>query len=140
MSHPVLREHDLAVVERIRTHTGRPVGYAEAPPGALAALTAGTGPGYCIVDPIPGGSRSGSVVDPYTDIVLHYQVRCIDRGPEGVRYLSDQIEPALASLTVPNRSLLWVTPTVPSGVWEDPDTANPSLWFSTPTFRIGTTP
>lgn len=109
------------------------------PPGALNALVNGTGPGYCIVYPLAGGSRDGTAKDPWVDWELVYQVTCVDRGPEGVRWLVDQLEPALATLTVPDRKILWIRPQ-PSGVWEDPDTANPSLFFSTPSFRIKTTP
>lgn len=141
MVSPVVREHDEAVRDAIET-TGRSVGLAEAPEGALAALMASppTGNGYYIVYPIAGGNRDGPVADPYTDIELHYQITCIDLGPEGARWLSDQIEPALASLAVTGRSIMWTTPTSPSGVWRDDDTADKSLYLSTPSYRIRTTP
>src|SRR5690606_40445671 len=104
---PVVREHDEAVLQAVQT-IGRPVAISDAPNGALDALLAGSGPGYYIVYPIGGGSRDGSVADPYADIELTYQITCVDQGPEGVRWLSDQLEPKLAALSVPNRRVLWV--------------------------------
>lgn len=139
MTHPVLRDHDEAVREAVET-VGRPTGLAEAPAGALDAVVDGTGPGYYVIYPIPGGSRDGSVADPYADIELVYQITCVDRGPEGARWLSDRLEAALDGLTIPNRSILWVNPTSPSGVWRDDDTAAQPLFFSTPSWRIRTTP
>lgn len=139
MTHPVLRDHDEAVREAVET-VGRPTGLAEAPAGALDAVVDGTGPGYYVIYPIPGGSRDGSVADPYADIELVYQITCVDRGPEGARWLSDRLEAALAALTVPNRAVMWVTPTPPSGVFKDEDTAAKPLWSTAPTFRIRTTP
>ena len=139
MTHPVVREHDEAVLQAVET-IGRPVAISDAPNGALDALLAGSGPGYYIIYPIGGGSRDGSVADPYADIELTYQITCVDQGPEGVRWLSDQLEPKLAALSVPNRRVLWVRPTAPSGIWPDNDTAAQTLYFTTPTFRIRTAP
>lgn len=139
MTTPVVREHDEAVRDAIGT-IGRSVGLAEAPDGALDALIEGTGHGYYIVYPIPGGDRDGPAADPYADIELHYQITCIDRGPGGARWLSDQIEDALASLSIDGRSIMWINPTSPSGVFPDDDTAVKRLFLSTPSYRIKTTP
>lgn len=140
MTVPVVRLHDNAVITAV-TGIGRPVGYAEAPAGARDAVAAGTGDGYYIVYPIPGGDRDGPVTDPHTDIELVYQITCIDRGPEGVRWLTDQLEVALAAVTVTGRNIMWIRPSgSPSGVWRDDDTAEPSMFFSAPTFRLATTP
>lgn len=138
-SNVLIREHDNSVLAAV-AGIGRPTGLALPPTGALEDLVAGTGPGYYIVYPIPGGSRDGSVKDPWADVTLHYQITCVDRGPEGARWLSDQLEAALASVTVPNRYVMSVAPTSPSGVWRDDDTAAQPLFSSTPSFRIRTTP
>jgi len=132
------RVHDLAVIQAVSTASGREVGWADAPKGALEKLIQGTGNGYYICDPTPGGSRDGTAKDPWVDWELVYQFRCIDRGPEGVQWLVDKIDP-FPTLTIPGRRVLWVRPQS-SGVWPDEDTANPTLYFSTPTFRIKTTP
>lgn len=139
MTHPVVREHDQAVREALET-IGRKVGAGEAPEGALAQLLDGSGSGYFILYPIAGGDRDGPASDPYADITLHYQVTCIDDTFEGARWLADNIEAALDGLVVPNRSVMWVTPTAPSGIWRDDDTANLPLFLSTPSYRIRTTP
>lgn len=139
MTVPIIREHDQAVRDAVAT-IGRDTGLAKAPAGALDALLAGTGNGYYIVYPIAGGNRDGGAADPYADIELHYQITCVDRGPEGARWLADQIEDVLASVSIPNRSVMWVNPTSPSGVWRDDDTAAQPLFFSTPSYRIKTTP
>lgn len=139
MSSPVIRDHDNAVVAAVAS-IGRPTGYGDAPAGALANLLKNPpGPGYYIVYPLPGGMRDGSMSDPYADVELVYQVTCVDRGPEGVRWLTDQLESKFAALQVPDRSVLWVKPTMPSGVFRDEETANPPVFFSTPTFRLATT-
>lgn len=138
MTAPVVREHDEAVRDAVGT-VGRPTGLVRAPAGALDALLGGTGPGYYIVYPVSGGDRDGPVVDPWADIEVVYQVTCIDISPEGARWLADQLDSALAALTVPDRSVMWVKPQN-SGVWNDDDTAEKTLFFSTPLFRIKTTP
>ncbi len=139
MTVPVVREHDTAVAAAVAT-IGRPVATGRAPEGALAALLAGTGPGYYVLYPIPGGARDGAVADPWADVELVYQVTCVDVGPEGARWMSDQLEAVIVAVAVPDRKVVWVQPTVPSGVWPDDDTADRTLYFTTPTFRIRTTP
>lgn len=139
MTAPIVLDHDNAVLAAVKT-VGRPTDLAKAPDGALDALLVGVGLGYFIVYPIGGGHRDGPVADPYADIALHYQITCVDRGPEGARWLSDRLEPALSGLTVPNRSVMSITPTAPSGIWPDDDTAAQRLYLSTPSFKVWTTP
>jgi hypothetical protein len=139
MTAPVIREHDNAVHTAVAA-IGRQTGLVDAPPGALDSLLNQTGDGYYIIYPIPGGDRDGPVNDPYTDITLHYQITCVDAGPEGCRWLTDQIETALANLTVPDRAVMWINPTAPSGIFPDDDTAAQRLFYSTPSYQIATTP
>jgi hypothetical protein len=139
MTDPTIRTHDEAVKAAVAA-VGRPTGLAEAPDGGLSGVLAHTGEGYYIVYPISGGNRDGTAVDPWADITLHYQVTCVDVGPDGARWLSDQLESALAAVAVADRSVLFVEPTSPSGVWRDDDTAAQPLFMSTPSYRIKTTP
>ena len=138
MTTVVMRDHDTAVAAALAT-IGRPLGVGEAPAGALEAVLAGTGPGYMVLHPRPGGWRDGAVDDPYADVELSYQVTCIDAGIDGVRWLSDRCDAAMRTVTVPGRSTLWVTPGVPSGVWRDDDTAAAGLFYTTPNWRLATT-
>lgn len=138
MTAPVVREHDDAVRDAVEA-VGRSTGLVRAPAGALGALIAGTGSGYYIVHPLPGGDRDGPAADPWADIELVYQITCIDISPDGARWLADQLEPTIAAVTVPDRSVMWVKPQN-SGVWPDDDTAEKTLFMSTPLFRIKTTP
>lgn len=131
--------HDTAVLAAVAT-IGRPAGLGEAPAGALDKLLKHTGHGYYVVYPLPGGFRDGPMSDPYADVELVYQVTCVDRGPEGARWLSDQLEAALASVTVAGRGKLWLKPTMPAGVFRDDETSAAPLFISTPTFRFATTP
>lgn len=131
--------HDQAVLAALRT-IGRPVGFAVAPEGALEAITQPpyTGPDYLILYPLNTG-RNGGLSDPYDEAELIYQVTVVGRLADGVRWLVDQIEPALLGLSVPGRSVAWVQPDDDSGVRPDFDTKPPVL-VATPRFRIKTVP
>lgn len=141
MTHPVIMDHDLAVVAALAADTAlnRPVGYVDAPAGALTNLLAGE-PGYIIVYPLPGGWRDGVAVDPYADIELVYQMTCVDRLPQAAQWMADRIEAALTALTVTGRTVLWVTPVAPVGVTRDDSLAGEPLYIATPRYRIATTP
>ena len=131
--------HDLAVVDALET-TGKPVGFARAPDGALDGVLAGTGSDYYVVYPIGGGRRDGSIGDPYADVELVYQITVIGRLPEGVRYLTGLIEPALLGTTVANRVVSLVIPEDLEGVFADRDVGPPHPYYSTPRYRLVTTP
>jgi hypothetical protein len=131
--------HDLAVIAALET-IGRPVGFAEAPPGALAALLNGTGPDFLVLYAIGGGQRDGSLSDPYADFRPVYQITIIGRRPEGVRWLAGKLEPALLGITVADRVVSLVIPEDLEGVYADRDVGPPHPYYSTPRFRLLTTP
>lgn len=129
--------HDQAVLDALRT-IGRPVGFALAPDGALEGVRTRTGPDYLVLYPLNTG-RAGGLADPYDEAELIYQVTAVGRTAAGVRWLVDQIEPALLGVTIPGRSVAWVQPDDDSGVRPDFDTTPPVL-IATPRFRIRTVP
>ena len=129
--------HDLAVIAALEA-IGRPVGFAEAPDGALAAVQAGTGPDYMLVFPL-NSLRGGSLGDPYSDGEFVYQITCVGRLAAGVRYLVGQLESALAGVSITGRSVLQVTPEDDGGVRPDTD-VTPAVFIATPRYRLSTTP
>lgn len=131
--------HDAAVLDALKT-IGRPVGFATAPNGALEAVRATPpGPGYFILYPIGGGSRSGPVGDPYADAELVYQITTVARLPDEVRWLVGKIEPALAAVTVAGRVIYRVQPDDLEGVYPDRD-LTPPVFYGTPRYRLYSTP
>lgn len=132
-----LLPHDLAVIAALGT-TGKPVGFAAAPTGALAAVQNGTGPDYFIVYPI-GGTRDGSLGDAYSDAEPVYQITCVGRLAAGARWLVDQIVPALATLSITGRTVTQVIPEDGGQVRPDLD-VTPPVFIATPRIRICTVP
>ncbi len=132
-----LLPHDLAVKSQLET-IGKPVGFGAAPPGALEGVQERTGPDYMILYPL-NTEREGSLGDPYTDVDLIYQVTCVGRLPEGVRWLVDRIEPALLAVEIPDRSLLQVIPE-DAGKTQSDDDVQPPVYMATPRYRIVTVP
>ncbi len=132
-----LLPHDLAVIAALQT-IGKPVGFAEAPAGALAGVQARTGPDYVIAYPLQS-QRDGTLGDPYSDADLVYQFTCVGRLAAGVRWLVDQIEPALATVAITGRAVLQVVPEDGGQVRPDFD-LDPPVFIATPRFRISTTP
>lgn len=145
---PDILAHDLAVLDRLKT-IGRPVEFGRAPDGALNRLlqdpsTAGGNDDYMVLYPIAGGSRDGSLEDPYADIQLPYQVTCIGYAAAGVRWMVTRIEPALAGITITGRSIVQIIPDDPGPVRLDedinPELAGTGLLVGTPRFTLHTTP
>jgi hypothetical protein len=131
--------HDLAVVAAIET-AGKPVGLAEAPDGALEALTeTDDGPDYVILYPISGLRSPISLVDATGDVELVYQTTIVARRPEGARYLIDKIETALLEVAVDGRHVVRVTADEVGQVRPDTD-LTPHVYLATPRWRLWTTP
>lgn len=129
--------HDLAVVTALQT-IGKPVGFAEAPAGALEGVRLRTGPDYMVLYPL-NGQRDGSLGDPYTDAELIYQVTVVGRLASGARLLLDNIESALLGVSITGRAVLQVIPEDTGAV--RPDTSvTPAVFVATPRFRIVTVP
>lgn len=131
--------HDLAVKAALET-TGKPVGFAQAPDGALDGVIDGTGDDYYVLFPIGGGRRDGSLGDPYADGEFVYQITIVGGLPEGVRHLAGLIEPALIGVTVTGRVITQVIPEDLEGVFADKDVGPPHPFYSTPRYRLATTP
>lgn len=128
--------HDLAVIAALET-TGKPVGFAEAPAGALEAVQDRSGPDYMVLYPL-NSVRDGSLGAPYSDAELAYQVTCVGRLASGVRYLVGLLEPALAGIAVAGRSVT-VIPEDDGAVRPDTD-VTPHVFIATPRFRLASTP
>lgn len=129
--------HDLAVIDAVET-IGKPVGFAEAPEGALEGVQNRTGPDYFIVWPL-NSLRDGTLADPFRDGEFVYQVTCVGRLASGVRYLVGQLEAALAGITITGRTVLQVIPEDDGAVRPDTD-VTPSVFIATPRFRLVTVP
>jgi hypothetical protein len=129
---------DLAVKTALAT-IGKPVGFAEAPPGALAALQ-GDPPGsdYLILYPI-NSVRDGSLGDPFADAEFVYQVTAVGRLADGVRWLVSRIETALLGVTVADRAVIQVIPEDDGAVRLDSD-VTPPVFLATPRYRLVTVP
>jgi hypothetical protein len=132
-----LLPHDLAVIAALET-IGKPVGFAEAPPGALEGVRTRTGPDYYCVYPL-NTARDGSLGDPFTQADLIYQVTCVGRLAAGVRWLVDQLEPALHTVTVAGRQIIGVRPSDDAGVRTDFDTT-PPVFTATPRYTLVSVP
>lgn len=133
-----LYPHDQAVLTALET-IGKPVGFAEAPAGALEGVQEGTGPDYLVVFPLPSGLRDGNLADPYTDADLVYQITCVGRLASGARWLVSRVETALLGATITGRAVLQVIPEDPGAVRADTD-VEPAVFIATPRFRIQTVP
>ena len=88
-----LYPHDQAVLDALTEGIERPVGFTEAPDGALEALqdTASPGPDYVILYPISGQRLPSSANDSAGDADLVYQTTIVARRPEGARGLISRI-------------------------------------------------
>lgn len=133
-----LYPHDQAVLTALAT-IGKPVGFAEAPAGALEGVQAGTGPDYMVVYPMAGGQRDGSLGNPYTDAELVYQITCVGRLASGARWLVSRVETALLGASITGRAVLQVIPEDTGAVRADTD-VEPAVFLATPRFRIQTVP
>lgn len=132
--------HDLAVAAALAT-LGHPVGYADAPVGALAAVRADPNDlasVYLVIWPTPGGGRDGSLSDPYADAELVYTLWVVGGRPDLVQSVAGEIEAALVGIDVPGRRVTDVEVEL-GGVAKDDDTA-PAIFSATPRVRISTTP
>lgn len=131
--------HDLAVIAALGTIAGsHPVGFAEAPDGALEAVQARSGPDYYILYPLNSG-RDGSLGDPFADADFHYQITCVGRLANGVRYLAGQLEAALAGVSIAGRVVLQVEIEDDGAVRPDND-VTPPVFIATPRVRLSTVP
>lgn len=132
-----LLPHDLAVKTRLET-LGKPVGFVTAPEDALEGVRLRTGPDYMILYPI-NSVRDGSLGDPWSDAELVYQVTCVGRLADGVRWLVSRIETALIATSITGRAVTQVIPEDGGAVRTDDD-IEPDVFIATPRFRLVTVP
>jgi len=132
-----LLPHDLAVMTRLET-LGKPVGFGAAPDGALEGVRLRTGPDYMILYPI-NSVRDGSLGDAWSDAELVYQVTCVGRLADGVRWLISRIESALLATSITGRVVTQVIPEDGGAVRTDTD-VEPDVFIATPRFRLVTVP
>lgn len=132
-----LLPHDKAVLTALES-IGKPVGFGAAPDGALDGVQGRTGPDYMILFPL-NASRDGSLADPWMDVDLNYQITCVGRLAAGVRWLQDQIEAALLTVTIAGRAVTQVVPEEGGQVRTDFD-IEPPVYTATPRYRITTVP
>lgn len=130
--------HDLGVKAALEA-IGKPVGFAQAPDGVLGTNGVPT-EDYMVLFPIGGGQRSGTLSDPFADVRLVYQITIVGRLPDGVRWLTGKIEPALLGTTVADRVVAQVIPEDLEGVFADRDVGPPHPFYSTPRYRLHTVP
>lgn len=138
--------HDLAVLARLGTITTVvdavvtpvPVGFGEAPVGALEGVQAKTGPDYMILYPL-NSNRDGNLGDPWSEADFVYQVTCVGRTAAGVRWLVGKLETALLTVTVTGRAVTQVVMEDDGTVRPDFD-LDPQVIYATPRLRIQTVP
>ena len=129
--------HDLAVMAALDA-TGRPVGWAQAPTGALN--TAGLPVADYWVLTRVGGQRDGTLSDPYADVDLTYQITSIGRLPDGASFLAGLIESALLGVNITDRQVLRVEPLLEQGPFADRDVGPPHPYYAISQYRIVTAP
>jgi len=129
---PSLAPISTALLERLRTSTGRPIGDLGAPPNASSPY------GFL--------SRTdtrwtGSLRNPHEMVVVTYQVQCVALDTAGVEFLEHRVRLALAVPPQADgwRVLRFAPPDGPSGIRVDRD-VTPALAYSTPQFVITAQP
>ena len=130
MSIPAVRKHTDGVIASLEA-AGLTVGDADAE---------GLSPPYCVVYAIPGGGFTGTMENPFEDGELPYQVTCVGETREQAEWATDKALTALvAGVTVTGWNVVLVSPDGHPGVRPDHD-VSPPLFYSTPRFRLKTTP
>lgn len=130
MSLPVVRTHTDAVIAALEG-AGLTVGDAVAPDAA---------PPYAVVYSVSAGGWSGTLAEPYEDAALVFQVTCVGATREQAEWVADKaIATLLGGLSVSGRFIANVAIDLSGGVLRD-DQRTPPLFYSTPRFRVLTTP
>ena len=127
MATPTIREHTDAVVAALEA-AGLTVGNASGH---------GLTPPYVVVYRI-SGTRDGEAAAPEDRAELIYQLTCVGAMAEAAEYVQDEAEMALRSLTVAGRSVRVYVES--DGPVSRDDDLSPPLFYSTPRYRLWTTP
>jgi len=120
-----------AIVARLISSTGKPIGLAEAP--------ADTTYPYAVVYPLRDESSEGSLEDPTEMVVWAWQVTCVSDGPGGAQVMQRLARIALNG-HIPVVAGVGTTPIeMPDGSGILPDNAaRPTLFYSTDRFQCFT--
>lgn len=129
--------HDLAVVDALET-IGRPVGFAAAPAGSLDANGLPT-QDYMTVWRV-GADRDGPLGDGFDAVSFTYQITSVGRLPDGVSWLTGQIEEALVATAVTGRVVTLVEPLLEQGPFPDRDIGPPHPFYAISQYRLHTVP
>ena len=129
--------HDLAVIDALET-IGRPVGFAAAPAGTLNSDGLPT-QDYMTVWRV-GSERNGPLGDAYDAGTFTYQITSVGRLPDGVSWLTGQIEEALVGTTITGRVVTQVEPLLEQGPFPDRDIGPPHPFYAISQYRLHTVP
>lgn len=134
--------HDRAALDALEA-IGVPVGYADAPAGALESISSKTGtPGsdYLILYPLTDIRSGSNALDPFEDVAFEYQVTIVARLADGARSLVQRVEAALKAISIEGRYVWRFEPVSSGAVRPDFEPTKPPLFTATPVYRIYTTP
>ncbi len=118
-----------AIVTRIGTSTGKPVGLAEAP-------AVNTYP-YAVVYPLGDESSEGSLPDPTQAVTYAFQVTCVSDSGAGAQWMQTKTRVALNGFTptVAGEGTTPIELVDGSGITRDDGlSGNPTLFYSTDRF------
>lgn len=87
----------------------------------------GTPPPVVVVHPLPGGSRDGTVADPFDDGDIPYQLTCVGTGREQAEWLVPQALAALRPTVAVTGRRVRVVPEGHAHVVIDRD-VDPPVW------------
>lgn len=121
--------HTAALLAHLAAATGRPIGNAKKPDGAV--------PIYGVLYRITG-QRDGTLSRD-DEAALTYQVTCVGLDNDGADLLAGDVEAAMPTLTVPGRRVMRVE-LVDDGPARRDDDTTPPLFYATPRWRLWTSP
>lgn len=124
------RVHTDAVIAALEGF-GLVVGDGEAPKD--------TEPPYVAVYPVPGGGTTGTLANPDDDAFLIYQITCVGVSRQQAEWLEAKALALLGGLQVEGRRIARVALDMHGGIQRD-DQAEPPVFYSTPRFRLISTP
>ena len=135
-----------ALTAWLATQVQAPIGHGAAPDEPHGWTDApGDTPfiGYLVIHSIPGGQIDGDLAHPSVDGDLVWQINTHGATQQQAERLADAVQQALLGqrppLVIAGRALLWVRSDIPHGAARI-DVDQPSIWWSTGRYRIGTTP
>jgi len=90
---------------------------------------------------LDGGQIDGPLADPDRDVVYPFQLTCVGISAAAARKVADDARAALPNVVIEGRRVMRLEPDGGlGGVKSDDDTADPTLFYLTPKWRLWTTP